>query len=890
MSVLDSLRFRIASLFRRPQLSAEIDEELRSHIQHRTDDLERSGLTRVEAERRARIEFGGYVKYTERSHEALGSNLLETFVQDVRFSLRVLRKSPGFAIAAVVTLALAIGANAVVFSMFNALVLRPLNVPQSQNLYALQRGDAKYIVQSYPDYVDLRDRNRSFDRLAAYTIGQAGLDTGENPSTPWFYEVSGNYFDALRIQPYLGRFFHSSDEHGPNSAPYIVLGHSYWHTHFQDDRGVVGRTVFLNKHPFTIIGVAPPEFGGTMIIFSPDFYVPMVNEGQIEAANYLNDRGTRGVFEILGHLKTGVTPPQAVADLNAIGAYLEKTYPKEDGNMTYSLVRPALHGEFLAPAIRAFLGGLMLLAGLILLAACANLGSLFAARAADRGREVALRLALGSSRRRILRQLFAEALLVSLVGGTAGLVGSAALLRALSAWQPFPRFPIHVPVNPDANVYLVALLLTIASGLLFGLVPVKQILRTNPYEVIKAGSTAAIGGRVGRRISLRDLLLVVQIVICAVLVTSSMVAVRGLLRSLHSNFGFEPRDAMLANTDLTMAGYAKDRIPAMQKHMIEAMEAIPGVSSVGLVGQYQPLTMGGRTENVFTDKTVDIKPSNAATEAFEYNISPEYLHAAATALLAGRPFTWHDDQNAPRVAIVNKEFGKEIFGSVPNAVGGHYKLSDGTRVEVVGVVEDGKYFNLAAPPEPAMFLPLLQSASSETWLVVRSAGSERDPQQVAAAIKNKLRELDPGLPVYIQPWSKELNGALFASRVATVSLGVLGMMGALLSITGIFGMAAYSVSKRLKELGIRIALGAQRREVLQAALGRPLRLLAFGSMAGLFAGLSGRKGARVYRLSGDSAGSPGFIGSCVNHAAAGFVCDLDSGAARPVNQSSEAVA
>ena len=213
----------------------------------------------------------------------------------------------------------------------------------------------------------------------------------------------------------------------------------------------------------------------------------------------------------------------------------------------------------------------------------------------------------------------------------------------------------------------------------------------------------------------------------------------------------------------------------------------------------------------------------------------------ATALLAGRPFTWHDDQNSPRVAIVNKEFAKEIFGSVPNAVGGHYKLSDGTRVEVVGVVEDGKYFNLAAPPEPAMFLPLLQSPSSETWLVVRSAGSERDPQQVAAAIKNKLRELDPGLPVYIQPWSKELNGALFASRVATVSLGVLGMMGALLSITGIFGMAAYSVSKRLKELGIRIALGAQRREVLQAALGRPLRLLAFGSMAGLLLGLAAAK-------------------------------------------------
>jgi predicted permease len=841
MKLLNSLRFRIAALFQRSQMNVELEEELRSHVQHRADDLESSGLSRAEAERRARIEFGGYVKYKEQSHEALGNNFIETLIQDVRFSLRVLRKSPGFTIAAVFTLALAIGANAVVFSMFNGLVMRPLNVADSKNLYALQRGKDTYIIHSYPDYVDLRDRSRSFDGLAAYTIGQAGLDTGDNPSTPWFDEVSGNYFDVLRMQPYLGRFFHAADEHGPNSAPYIVLAYSYWQTHFQGDRGVLGRTVRLNKHPFTIIGVAPPEFHGTLMIFTPDFFVPIVNEEQLEGWSYLNDRGARGVFEILGHLKDGVTPAQAMADLDTTGSYLEKTYPKDDAQMTFSLVRPEMHGNFFAPAIRTFLAGLMLLSCLILLAACANLGSLFAARAADRGREIALRLALGSSRKRILRQLFTEALLISIVGGIAGLAGSVALLRGLSVWQPFPRFPMHAPVEPGANVYIVALLLTLASGFLFGVVPVKQILRTNPYEVIKSGSTGAIGGRIGRRITLRDLLLVVQIAICAVLVTSSMVAVRGLVRSLHSTFGFEPRNAMLANTDLSMADYSKDKMPAMQKRMIEAMETIHGVSAVGLVGPYQPLTMGGLTPIVFTDQTTDLRPSNAAAQAFLYNISPEYLRAAGTALLSGRTFTWHDDQNSPRVAIVNKEFANKIFGSVPNALGGHYKLKDGTRVEVVGIVEDGKYFNLAADPEPAMFLPILQSPSSQSWLVIRSAGSDRDTSQVAAAIRGKLHELDAGLPVYIQPWSKELDGALFASRVATVSLGVLGVMGAMLSLTGIFGMAAYSVSKRLKELGIRIALGAQRREVLQAALGRPLRLLVIGSTAGLLLGLAAAK-------------------------------------------------
>jgi predicted permease len=834
MNLLNSLRSLASTLFHRSQVDSEMEEELRSHIQHRADDLERSGLNRAEAERRARIEFGGYQRYKQESHEALGGQFLETSLEDLRFSFRKLRKSPGFTIAAVLTLALAIGANAVVFSMFNGLLLRQPNVPQAQSLYALQRGNNTYILQSYPDYLDLRDRNRTFDGLAAYTITQVGLDPGDNPSSPWLYEVSGNYFDALRIQPYLGRVFHTSDEHGPNSAPYIVLSYAYWHSRFQGDPGAIGRVVRLNKHPFTVVGIAPPGFGGTLLIYSPDFFVPMVNAEQLEGTNFLNARGERWVFEVLGHLKSGVTPAQATADLNSVGSYLEKAYPKEDGPTSFSLVRPGLHGNFFAPAIRAFLAGLMLLAGLILLAACANLGSLFAARTADRGREVALRLALGSSRKRILRQLFTEAALISLIGATVGLLGSVVLLRELSVWQPFSRFPMRVPVSPDANVYLVALLLALASGFLFGAVPAKQILRTNPYEVIKSGSTGAIGGRLGRRMTLRDLLLVVQIAICAVLVTSSMVAMRGLMRSLHSNFGFEPRNAMLANTDLMMAGYSIDSMPAMQKRMIDAMQTIPGVTSVGLVGGLQPLAMGGDTPPVFTDKTTDLRPSNAVAEAFTYRISPEYFHAAGTALLLGRALTWHDDKNAPNVADVNQEFAKKIFGSLTNALGGYYKMKDGPRIEVVGIVEDGKYFNLAEAPQAATFLPILQSPSSQTWLVVRS---DRDQQQLVASIRSRLHDLDAGLPVYIQPWSKEMDGALFASRVATVSLGVLGVMGAMLALTGIFGMAAYSVSKRLRELGIRIALGAQRREVLQTALGRPVKLLAFGSAAGLLLGL-----------------------------------------------------
>jgi predicted permease len=823
----------IPKIFRRRKLYNDLSEEIRLHIEERTEQLMREGMSPKEAQREARIAFGNRTLLEERSREVWQWATLESIWGDVRFALRQLRRSPGFTIAAVLTLALAIGANVVVFGILDALILRPLNVPQPQSLYTIERGPDKEANESYPDYLDLRDRNRSFDAVALYTISTAGLDTGKNPSQVMGYEVSGNYFDALRIQPYLGRFFHGADEHGPNSAPYIVLSYAYWHTHLQGDRGAVGRIVQVNKHSFTILGVAPPSFQGTLLFFFPNFWVPVVNHQQIEGTDILNGRRERMFFMSLGHLKAGVTPVQAIGDLNSIGSYLEKTYPKEDANMTFALARPSLAGDLLGPPVKGFVLGLGLLSGLILLAACANLGSLFAARAADRSREIALRLALGSSRKRVLRGVFTEAVLIAIAGGLIGLLGGIALLRDLSAWQPIPGLPAHAPLDPDASVCLVALLLSLASGFLFGAVPVRQILRTNPYEVVKAGSTGIIAGNTGRRITVRDVLLVVQIAICAVLVTSSLVAVRGLVGSMHSNFGFDPQNAMVVDTNLSMAGYGLDTAPEMQRRMIDALQTIPGVQSVGLI-DLVPLLGGGTTSNVFTDQSTDLSSPNAAANPKMYKISPEYFHAAGTSLSQGRAISWHDDEKSPRVAVINHLFARKVFGSVNNALGRFYKMEDGSRVQVIGIVEDGKYAQLTEDQQPAMFLPFLQSPSSQTGLVVRS---QRDPKQLAGAIRSRLRNLDAGLPLRIQTWTDGLGIALFASRVATVALGVLGGMGAMLAVTGIFGTAAYSVSKRLRELGIRISLGAQRKEVLQAVLGRPVRLLAFGSTVGLILGM-----------------------------------------------------
>jgi predicted permease len=831
MTFLDTIRFKLAALFGRERFDGEMDDELRSHIEHRADDLERGGHSRREAERRARLEFGAVAKFAEQSKEAAGGTFIDSVIGDVRYAARLLRKSPGFTIVAVLTLALGIGANSVVFSVMNALVLRPLNVPQPQSLYALEWGSDNGGMESYPDYVDFRDRNTSFESLAGYYIQVVGVSaSGGDASEAWALAVSGNYFDALHIQPQMGRFFHAADERGANSAPYIVLGNGYWHSHFADDPSVIGRTVELNKHPYTVIGVAPRGFHGTMILFTPDFFVPFVNQGELGGGDPLNDRATRSMFELFGHLKPGVTPAAATADINSVGAYLANTYPKIEAAPDFRLTKPNLYGDFMGRPVRAFVACLMVLAALILLAACANLGSLFAARATDRGRELALRMALGSSRARLLRQMFTEALLISLLGGAVGVWGSVMLLGAMSAWQPVPRFPLSIAVNPDPYVYVVALVMTIASGFLFGAVPVRQVLRTDPYEIVKAGSIRTQG----RSFTMRDFLLGVQIALCAVLVTSSLVALRGLIRSMHSDFGFKPRGALLVDTILDMAGYQGDAVPTMQKRMIEAAQAIPGVTAAGMI-DWAPLANGSWHDvDVYRDDSIEFKPANALATPVIYAVSPGYMKAAQTSLLAGREFSWSDEMNAPRVAVINETFARRAFGSANEALGKYFKTPDGMRLKVIGVAENGKYKNLVEDPQTAMFVALLQAPSSETSMVVRS---NRETPQLTEDMRTTMRNLDAGVPYDVRTWDETLDLALFPSRVATLALGVLGSMGAVLSITGIFGLAAYSVSKRKRELGIRMALGAQRKEVLEAALGRAFKLLAVGSLAGLALGL-----------------------------------------------------
>jgi len=742
-------------------------------------------------------------------------------IADLRFALRVLWKSPAFTLAALVTLMLGIGANVVVFGVVNAVLLHPLDVSDPQNLYQLRLGEwtsGKLLTTSYPAYEDLRRRNNTFSEMAGFDgFAEATLRWGNTVKSVTGYAVTGNYFEMLGVQPQVGRFIQATDEHGPNSAPYVVLSDQLWRSAFSADPRVIGTTVRLNKDSFTVVGVAPARFHGTEHFDRPDYWVPFVNWNQ----QFLQNR-TSMTVTVLGRLKPGVTPQQAAENLSAIAAQLAKEYPQTDTGMPLRLVRPGLQGDA-GDVIRGFLYSVAGLALLVLVAACANLASLFAARAADRSRELALRVALGASRWRLVRQLLAEAMVLSIVGGAAGLVIAGLLLRALDQWQsPYGRLAVSV----DARVYLTSIALTIVSALLFGMIPARQVSQSSPLQAMKSG---AVDSMPLRRFTLRDLLVGAQIAICTLLVTASLVAVRGMVRMLHAPLGFQPQGAILADVDLSEIEQRGDALLEKQKAMLEAVKGIPGVATAGAVNRV-PFTGGLRGVPVFPPGTTDFNLNNSVLAPYRFTISPGYFEAAGTRLVRGRDVSWRDTTNTPYVAIVNETFARKMWGDMP-AIGQRFILLDHLR-EVVGVVEDGKYHNMQEPPQPVVYLPLTQSEQRGLVFVVRSP---RAHNEMAPALERALSGLEPNALIKVQSWHDVLGGvnALFPARASTAALGVMGVLAVMLAVTGIFGMAAYNVSRRMKELGIRAVLGARTKHVMSAAVGRPIVLLGLGSLAGL---------------------------------------------------------
>jgi predicted permease len=745
-------------------------------------------------------------------------------IADLRFALRMLWKSPAFTLVALITLMLGIGANVVVLGVVNALLLRPLDVSEPENLYQLRLQpwtSFKLLTTSFPAFEDIRQRNTTFSDIAGfYGFCQARLTSGNLVKNVDGYAVTGNYFEMLGVQPEAGRLIQATDEHGPNSAPFVVLSDSLWRSVFNADPRVIGTTVRLNKDSFTVIGVAPAQFHGTEQFVWPDYFIPIVNYFN---ADYLADRTGRPLI-VLGRLKPGVTPQQAAENLSAIATQLAKEYPTTDTGVPLRLVRPGLQGDT-GDVIRGFLWSVTGLALLVLAAACANLASLFAARAADRSRELALRVALGASRWRLARQLLTEAVVLSILGGTAGLVIAGLLLRVLNQWEsPYGR----VAVSVDARVYLAALILTLVSALLFGMIPARQVSQSSPLQAMKSGP---VDSTPLRGFTLRDLLLGAQIAICTLLVSASLVAVRGMVRMLHAPLGFQPQGAMLADIDRDAA--AVDVPLEKQKAMLEAVQSISGVTTAGAVNRV-PFTGGLRGVPIFPPGTTDFNLNNSVLAPYVYTMSPGYLQAAGTRLLSGRDVSWHDTKTTPYVAIVNETFARKMWGENP-AIGQRFILLGHLR-EVVAVVEDGKYDNMQEPPQPVVYLPLTQSEHRGLVFVVRSP---RAHNEMVPALERTLSGLEPNALIEVQSWHDVLGGvnALFPARASTAALGVMGLLAGMLALTGIFGTAAYNVSRRMKELGIRVALGARAKHVMSTAVGRPIVLLVVGSLAGLLLGV-----------------------------------------------------
>ena len=818
-------------LFRRGKIYGDLNEEIEQHLAEKVEALVAGGMSRKEAEFTARREFGNVMRLAEQGREAWMWPRAESLLADIRFAIRRLRGSPGFALTSIVTLALGIGTNVIVLSVLNGLILRPLAIPRPEIVYQVSRGNNGGDYHSYPDYADLRDRDPSMSGLLAYGTLTAGLTVDKSAIPSWGYSASGNYFDVLGVRPALGRFFHSSDEHGLASAPYIVLSNDFWRRQFGSSSSVVGQTVRLNQHAFTIIGVAPKDFRGTDVFFWPDYWIPIVNAEQVTGWSDLCCRDHIGI-QILGTLKPGVTPQQASESLNAVAHQMAKEYPKDDG-LTLELRRPGPAGDKNDP-IRLALAGIMLLAFMVLLAACANLATIFTARAADRSSELAVRLAIGASRWTVLRQLLVEAVLVSIAGGVIGSMVARLVLGFLVSWQPFDGFPTRMPVLPDFRVYLVAIALSVASGILFGLLPARQVWRTEVVQAIKSGY---VFSKSTRRLATRDVLLVMQIIVCTVLVTASLVAVRGMVRAMQVPLGFQPEGVTLAEADLRMAGYSGAEALPVQRRILDATAAIPGVTAAA-VSDSAPFVGQGGGWFIYRWGTTEFQPSHMAFAASTFLISPGYLGLSRIPMIAGRDFTWHDDQKSPGVAIVNRTFARMLFGTT-SAVGQRFAMWATAKYEVVGVVDDGQYGWLSQETQPVMFLPLAQGVGREvmsqyTTVLIRS---QLPQDQIAGALQSTIAGVESRAPIRVRTWSSVVDRALIPARMATVVLGVLGLLAAVLAVTGIFGMTSYAVTKRMREQGIRMALGAQRLHVVRSTLARPALLLLCGSGVGVAGGM-----------------------------------------------------
>jgi len=817
----------------RKRTESDFKAEIAAHLEHEIERLRSEGMSQAEAEGAAHREFGNVAQTEERFHETRHWMLLEHLYRDVAHAFRVFARNPGFTFVAVVSLALGIGVNALVFSAVNAIVLRPLPVTQPEQLAFLE--NARYNAGlSFPAYRELRDHNQVFAGTLGYRVTQIELESrGAGTVRTWGYLATGNYFDVLGVKPYRGRFFHAEDDLHQGGSPYAVLSYGSWQARFGGDPDIVGKTIRINRQPYTVLGVAGRDFHGTEVFYWPEVWVPMMMQAQIEPGNpWLDEPATSNTW-VIGRIKPGVSAEQATANLNTIARDLARSNPAWNEGLSFHLARPGLIGDMLGSPVRAFSFGVLVLAALVLLTACANLTSLVTARASDRQREIAIRLSIGATRGRVVRQLLTETLVLSALGGGAGYALATFLSRTLSAWRAPLDFPVQFDVTPDWRVFVFAAAISFLAGILFGLAPARHAARTDANAVLKGEAS----GFRGRRLALRDVLVVVQVALCFVLVSACLLSLRGLQRSLTMHLGFEPSGVSMAAFDLGLAGYTKARGEEFQRRAVEALAQLPGVQSAAYVNSV-PLSVDQSHTTVYPEDQPELRASTAPVAIF-YEASPNYFATVGIRMLAGRDFNWHDDANAPHVAVVNLAFARQVLHT-DNALGKRFRRGPrGALYQVIGIVETGKYMSPTEPDTPVLFQPMLQQYNTTTTMVVRSSLPEN---QMTEKIRQTMAQLDPELPLFSAGgMSQVLRFAFFPLHAAVLALSAFGVLAVVLAITGIHGLVAYGVARRVHEIGIRVAIGATPRQVIKLVLSKTFYLLGLGAVIGLGLALAAGK-------------------------------------------------
>lgn len=757
---------------------------------------------------------------------------MSVLLQDLRQALRMLRKNPLFTIAAVSTLALGIGMNTAVFSAVDALLLKPLpgvsHPEQLVQVYRTWPGDFNYGSNSVPHYYDIRERSHdAFADMLAWNFTPASVSFAGEPELGMGQEVSANFFSVLGVHALRGRTFLPEEDKGPGEHPVIVLSYAYWQTRFGGDPDAVGRSVTINGRPFTVVGVAPAGFHGPLPLIHPDFWVPLMMQAtMMPGRDWIHSRGNN-FLHVVGRLKPGVTLERANQVMKSVQAGLEEQYPDGYKGSGINLVPQSKAG--IAPEFHNAQVGLstviLAVVGLLLLIACVNVANLFLARASERRREMAIRLSIGARRGRIVRQLLTESVLFSLIAGAAGLLVALAAIRVAAGIHLPTDFPVAFDFSLDRPVLLFTLAVAVATGLLFGLAPAIQASKPELVSAVKG--EASERGEARSRLS--RVLVVVQIAMSILLLLSAGLFLRSLGRATALDKGFRSDHLLLATVYPALQGYDQARTDAFYRDLLQRVRALPGVRSAA-IGEVVPLGFDGQ------DRGVDIpgyQPGPNELMSLNYNIvGPGYFNTMGVSLLAGRGFTDRDDGDGRPVIVINDHMAHRFWPG-QSAVGMIVKTG-GKDWQVVGVTANGKYRSLGEPQLDYMYFPEAQMPTPNTTLHVRTAG---DPTAFVPSIRAAVRELDPDIPVFdVQSMDTHLGLALLPARMAAVVLGVFGTLALFLAAVGIYGVMAYSVTRRTREIGIRMALGADRGQVVTMIIGQGGRLIAIGTTIGLAGG------------------------------------------------------